>query len=112
MRACGFFRCCLWRLLRVRQVGMVVVDPTSIAPLRYEDMAVLGGVVGKSSLRIDVQEVQTASGWRHVNKQVDVTGKRWQTDFATGTQHLLAETNVKITDPHIDAKMFPYLCEP
>jgi hypothetical protein len=91
---------------------MVVVDPTQIAPLRYEDMAVLGGIIGKSSLRIDVREVMTNQGWRSINAAVDVTGERWQTDYATGTQHVLQETKVKATDPHIDAKVFAHLREP
>ena len=91
---------------------MVVVDPTCIAPLRYEDMAILGGIIGKSSLRMEVQETMTNSGWRNMNASVDVTGKRWRTDFATGTEHMLQETKVKATDPHLDAKVFPHLRAP
>ena len=91
---------------------MVVVDPTQIAPLRYEDMSVLGGIIGKSSLRIDVREVMTNQGWRSIDAAVDVTGRRWQTDYATGTQHILQETKVKVTDPHIDAKVFAHLRKP
>ena len=86
-----------------------MVDPTCIAPMKYDQLKILNGIVGKSSVRIVVEDALFDKNWRKVNKAVDDLGEHWRKDFAHGAHHMLQETWVKGTDYHYDAKLFPHL---
>ena len=89
--------------------GFVMIDPTCIAPMRFDQLRVLNGIVGKSSVRIVVQDALQNNSWRKVNAAVDGLGEQWCKSFAQGTQQVLHETWVKGNDHHLDAKIFPHL---
>ena len=92
-------------------VGMVVVDPSCIAPMRYDQLEIFSGIVGKSSLRIEVADVLLDKSWRKVNAPIETADldQKWKNDVAQGVRVLLKETWVKANDPHMDAKGFPHM---
>ena len=88
---------------------MVVVDPTCISPMKYDQLEILNGIIAKSSVRIVVGDALHNKTWRKVNAPVDTSflDDQWRKEFTTGAQQLLKETWVKATEPHYDAKVFP-----
>ena len=65
-------------------VGMVLVDPACVAPMRYSAMQVLSGIVGKSSVRLTLEDAQIGEGgWRKVNAPIDTSflDDAWRKDF-------------------------------
>ncbi len=92
-------------------VGYVMVDPTCVSPMKYDQLEILNGIIGKSSVRIVVDDALHNKSWRKVNAAIDTSdlGDQWRRDFTQGAQQMLKETWVKATEPHYDAKVFPHL---
>ena len=86
---------------------MVVVDPTYVSPMKYDALEVLNGIVGKSSVRIVVDDALQNKTWRKVGKDIDTSdlGEKWKREVSQGADLLLKETWVKATEPHYDAKV-------
>jgi len=84
-------------------VGMVIVDPSCVSPMRYSQLKILSGIVGKSSVRIEVDRALDRDNvWRNMNASIDTTfvDDTWRKDFTAGAHHCLKEKNVTVTDPH------------
>ncbi len=83
-------------------IGMVMVDPACISPMKYDQLKILDGIVGKSSVRITVEDALRHKSWHKVNAVVDTSGldDQWRKDFTQGAQQLLKATWVTATDPH------------
>jgi len=89
-------------------LGYVMLDPSCISPMRYDQLEILNGIVGKSSVRLSVEEALANKHWRKVDKSIEGLDEKWREDFTKGL-NLLKHTWVKATDPHVDAKVFPHL---
>ena len=83
---------------------MVMVDPSTICPMRYNQLEILNSFLGMSSVRLTVEDVKKNDSWTRVNRVVDTTGldDQWRKDYTTGAQHLLKQTKVSVTDPHYE----------
>ena len=80
--------------------GLVVVDPDG-HPLKYNQMDVYQSIVGRQSVRIEVDVPgEGGRGWRRavssfeMDAQADLND-RWKEDLATGARHMLQETWVQ-----------------
>ena len=92
--ASGALRCCS-------------VLTQGISPMRYSEMDILNGIIGKSSVRLCVEDALLNKSWRKVGKRIEGLDDKWCEDFSRGVQ-LLKQTWVKATEPHYDAKVFPH----
>ena len=90
-------------------VGFVMMDPSAVSPMTYDQLEVLNGIIGSSSVRLTIDSAMQDKRWRKVNDATIELGEKWSNDFKIGAQQMLKETWVKNTDPHIDAKIFPTL---
>ena len=84
---------------------MVLVDPACVAPMRYSAMQVLGGIVGKSSVRLTLEDAKLGEkGWRKVNAPIDTSflNDAWRNDFTQSSNFILKETYVKSSEPHYE----------
>ena len=81
-----------------------MVDPVCISPMKYNQLEILNGIIGKSSVRITVEDALRHKTWSKVNAVVDTSGldDRWRKDFTQGAQQLLKGTWVTATDPHYE----------
>ena len=89
-------------------VGMVVVDPSCVSPLRYSQLKILNDIVGKSSVRIQVDGVLDQNNiWQKMDANVDTSfvDDKWRKDFTTGANHLVKAKWVKAGDPHYVAAL-------
>ena len=79
--------------------------------MKYDQLEIFSGIVGKSSLRIEVADVMLDKSWRKVNAPIDTSDldQKWKKDVTDGAQVLLKSTYVKANDPHMDAKVFPHM---
>ncbi len=76
--------------------------------MKYDQLDILNGIIGKSSVRLSVDEALQNKSWRKVDRPIEGLDDKWRKDFAQGVQ-LLKQTWVKATEPHYDAKVFPHL---
>ena len=90
---------------------MVMIDPSHIAPFRYEHTKILNGILGKASVRITIEDALVNKTWRKCGSNVDLSGlgQNWKEDMTKGGSHVLQDTWVTATDPHYDAMLFPCL---
>ena len=86
---------------------MVMVDPSTICPMRYNQLEILNSFLGMSSVRLTVEDVKQNDSWTRFNRVVDTTGldDQWRKDYTTGAQHLLKQTKVSVTDPHYETSL-------
>ena len=91
---------------------MVMVDPSTICPMRYNQLEILNSFLGMSSVRLTVEDVKQNESWTRLNRVVDTTGldDQWRKDYTTGAQHLLKQTKVSVTDPHYEAALVYWEC--
>ena len=83
---------------------MVICDPSTICPMRYNQLEILNSFLGMSSVRLTVEDVKQNDSWTRLNRVVDTTGldDQWRKDYTTGATHLLKQTKVSVTDPHYE----------
>ena len=87
--------------------GMVMLDPSGVCPMRYNQLEILNSFLGMSSVRLTVEDVKQNDSWTRCNRVVDTTGldAQWRKDYTTGAHHLLKMTKVSVTDPHYESAL-------
>ena len=91
------------------QVGMVVVDPSG-HPMKYNGLTILENIVGTQHVRIQVDvRGPGGRGWRPTDRTVELSelGDEWKEDISKGSAHILEQSYVPASDPHMDARVWP-----
>ena len=82
-------------------------------PIRYDELGVYEEVIAESraECRLDLQvQTEGRAGWRDVGSLRLPPGQHpWRTDLQRGARQLCEDTNVKASDAHYDAKLFPHV---
>ncbi len=92
--------------------GLVQIDFQG-HPIRYDELGVYEEVVAESraGCRLDLQvQTEGRTGWRDVSSMDLPAGRHpWREELQRGAQQLREDTNVKASDAHYDAKLFPHV---
>ncbi len=92
--------------------GLVQIDFQG-HPIRYDELGVYEEVIAESraGCRLDLQvQTEGRAGWRNVSTLDLPAGQHsWRGDLRSGAQQLREDTNVKASDAHYDAKLFPHV---
>ena len=74
--------------------------------MKYDHLEVLNGFVGKSSVRLTVEEALQNKTWRKVGQEIEGLDRKCYDALAEGMEHMLKRTWVGAWEPHYDAKTF------
>ncbi len=92
--------------------GLVQIDFQG-HPIRYDELGVYEEVIAESraGCRLDLQvQTEGRTGWRNVSSLDLPAGQHsWREKLQRGAQQLREDTNVKASDAHYDAKLFPHV---
>ena len=91
------------------QVGMVVVDPSG-HPMKYNGLTIFENLVGTQHVRLQVDvRGPDGKGWMPTDRTVELTelGDEWKEDISKGSAHILEQSYVPASDPHMDARVWP-----
>ena len=92
--------------------GLVQIDFQG-HPIRYDELGVYEEVIAESraGCRLDLQvQTEGRTGWRNVSSLELPAGRHpWREELQRGAQQLREDTNVKASDAHYDAKLFPHV---
>ena len=90
--------------------GMVFLDPTGI-PIKYDQLEIFKEAIGTASCRISV-DASHQNAWQITGLVIDTKkdlGDDWKRDISKGADHILQNSYVTASDPHLDAKLWPHI---
>ena len=97
----------LLETLGEESTGMVFLDPVGV-PMKYDQMQIYKDIVGTAHCRIHIDALtdERSKHWNWKNTgsiELNLSEKN-KTDISRGADHILAQTQIKASDFHYDAK--------
>ena len=84
--------------------------------MKYDQLEIYKDIIGTCACRIqvDIPTGPRSKSWRSAGLVIDTwkdpdLGQKWRDNVAEGAHHVLQESYVTSTDPHLDAKLWPHM---